>query len=145
VIGYRFKIPSDDVEGPVPSGFTLLTKTGLNEKLLKKLTIKSAKLSSDQVSKLMKATFSASERSSPAACYDPHHIFVFYAEDGSVTNAIEVCFYCTGVSTRPPIKEEDWYRHDFLALARLADECGLWIEKRTVKAYETLQLERKGL
>ncbi len=143
VVGYRFKIPSDDAKGPVPSGFSLLTKAGLDAKQLANLTIKSSELSPAQVAKLEKATFSITHRSEPAACYDPHHIFVFYAKDGTVTNAIEVCFSCTGLATIPSTTEEQWYRHDFVALAYLADELGLWLENRTAKAYEALQKERE--
>lgn len=143
VVGYRFKIPSDDAKGPVPSGFSLLTKDGLDSKQLASLTIKSAELSPAQVVKLEKAAFSATHRTEPAACYDPHHIFIFYAKDGTVTNVIEVCFSCTGVATIPSTTEKQWYRHDFVALAYLADELGLWLENRTAKAYEELQKERE--
>lgn len=143
VVGYRFKIPSDDAKGPVPSGFSLLTKAGLDAKQLANLTIKSAELSPAQVARLEKATFSTTHRTEPASCYDPHHIFVFYAKDGTVTNAIEVCFSCTGVATIPATTEEQWYCHDFVALTYLADELGLWLENRTTKAYVELQKERE--
>lgn len=143
VVGYRFKISSDDAKGPAPSGFSLLTKAGLDAKQLANLTIKSAELSPAQVVRLEKVTFSTTHRTEPAACYDPHHIFVFYAKDGTVTNAIEVCFSCTGVGTIPAAKEQQWYRHDFVALAYLADELGLWLENRTAKVYEELQKERE--
>ena len=44
VVGYRFRLPSDDAKEPVPSGFTLLTKAGLDTKQLDTLKIKSAEL-----------------------------------------------------------------------------------------------------
>ena len=143
VIGYRFRLPTDDAKGPVPSGFSLLNEAGLDTKQLATLTVKSAELTPDQVTKLVKATFSATHRTEPAACYDPHHIFVFYDKDGAVTNAIEICFSCTGVAAIPATKKDQWYKHDFVALAYLADELGLWLENRTARAYDGLQKERE--
>ncbi len=79
----------------------------------------------------------------PAACYDPHHIFVFYSGDGKAVAAVEVCFGCTRVSALPELTEPMWYRHDFSALAHLSDELGLWFGTRTVKEWEALQGEVK--
>ena len=144
VVGYRFKIPSDDAKGTeaVPSGFSLLNKTGLDTKQLETLTAKSTELTKPQIAKLLKATFNPSHYASPAACYDPHHIFVFYSDTGATVAAIEICFSCTGIATTPGKKKSQWYRHDFIALARLTDELGLWLEPRTLAQYEALQKER---
>ncbi len=143
VVGYRFRLPSDDAKEPVPSGFSLLTKSGLDIKQLDTLKTKSAELTGEQVQQLTKAITSG-EVTYPAACYDPHHIFVFYDADGKPTGAIEVCFSCAGVHASPPLTKPQWYRHDFIRLARLTDALGLWLEHRTAAEYEALQRERKG-
>jgi len=144
VIGYRFKVPSDEVrEGDaVPSGFSLLRESRVDSKQLAELTEKSVELTKLQVGQLLNATFRTTHRTEPAACYDPHHIFLFYADDGSVVGAIEVCFGCTGISTMPGAPKRQWDRHDFVALAHLTDALGLWREFRTVAQYEALQKER---
>jgi len=79
----------------------------------------------------------------PAACYDPHHVFLFYSGEGTIVAAVEVCFSCTGICTMPGISEARWYRHDFAALARLTDELGLWQESRTVNEWEKAILSNR--
>ena len=144
VIGYRFKLPSDDAKdsGPVPSGFSLLNKSGVDTKQLAELTVKSVELTKQQIADLLRATFNPTHRVNPAACYDPHHIFIFYSDDGTALSAIEVCFSCTGIATTPDTPKSKWYRHDFVALARLTDALGLWLEHRTVAQYEALRKEQ---
>jgi hypothetical protein len=109
---------------------------------LETLAVKSAELNKDQVAVLLKATFSRTHRAGTAACYDPHHIFIFYSKDERVVGAIEVCFSCTGISTFPDTPKSYWYRHNFVALAHLADELGLWLEPRPVARYEAIQKQR---
>lgn len=123
---YRFSIP-DEVE----SSFTLLKSQRLDQGLLASLKVASTDLSSVQTQRLRDALLSPSE-GRPAACYSPHHIFVFYRSDGSVSGAAEVCFECISVSTLPEMSEPQWYHQDFVALARLVDELGLWPEGDTV-------------
>lgn len=132
VIGYRFQLPSDNAKHPVPSGFTLLKKGAVDAVQLERFTIKSAELGQEHIQKLT-AAVSAKRITYPAACYDPHHIFVFYSETGTVVAAIEICFSCTGVAAIPAIAEPQWYRHDYAALAKLTDELGLWLGPPTVK------------
>ena len=141
VVGYRFKLPSDGLEGPVKSGFTLMKNDGLDTKQLESLQTNSAELTRAQVQQLT-AALSSGKLTYPAACYDPHHIFVFYDAQGKPTGAIEVCFACTGVSSDPPLGKSLWYRQDFIRLARLVDALGLWHEYRTVAKYEALMNER---
>ncbi len=141
VVGYRFRLPSDGSTEPVKSGFTLLRGAALDTKTLAELSVKSVELTEPQVKRLLNASFCMDKRMSPAACYDPHHIFVFYSVDGKPLNAIEVCFSCTGVAMLPNAGEPYWRRHDFAALARLTDELGLWMESRTVEKYIKQQVE----
>lgn len=141
VVGYRFRLPSDGSTEPVESGFTLLRGAALDTQALSELSVKSVELTEPQVKRLLNASFSADKIASPAACYDPHHIFVFYSVDGKPLNAIEVCFSCTGMSTLPGADRAYWNRCDFSALARLAEELGLWMENRTVDEYVKQQVE----
>ncbi len=135
VIGYRFRLPSEDSKEPVPSGFSLLRNAKLDEKQLVKLQHLSAELTAAQVKKLADAMLSP-KITTPAACYDPHHIFVFYDEMGKMTGAVEICFSCTGIIVLPELSEAQWYRQDYVALARLTDELGLWKEYQTVAEFE---------
>ena len=130
VVCYRFTIP-DRVDG----AFTLIKNKRLNESLLASRKVSSSKLSPAQTQRLGEALVSSKESSS-AASYSPHHIFVFYRSDGSVSGAAEVCFECTGVHTLPEMSEPQWYRQDFLALARLVEELGLWQEGETVAQWQ---------
>lgn len=143
VVGYRFRIPGEDSKEHVPSGFTLLRKGVLDSALLERQKTKSADINPEDVRKLTSA-INAKEAVLPAACYDPHHIFVFYSDTGAVVAAIEVCFGCTGVSALPEVAEPRWYRHDFIALAKLTDGLGLWDESRTLQQWIDLHSEREA-
>jgi hypothetical protein len=118
-----------------------LRKGTVDAALLERQVVKSAQLSPEQIRKLTIA-INAKQATSPAACYDPHHIFVFYSDTGVIVAAVEFCFSCTGVSASPDIAEPRWYRHDFIALAKLTEELGLWLEHRTVKEWIALREER---
>jgi len=142
VVGFRFRLPSDGSEGPVPSGFSLLKNGAVDVAQLEKLKQKSVELTAAQTSKLLTAT-NGKEIIYPAACYDPHHLFLFYSGERTVVAAVEVCFNCTGIYATPGISKAQWYRHDFIALARLADELGLWQEGRTVDEWEKAILSNR--
>jgi len=135
VVGFRFRLPSDGANGPVPSGFTLLKNGAVDTVQLEQLKQKSTELSAGQASKLL-AAVNGDDIVYPAACYAPHHLFLYYSAEGKIVAAVEVCFTCTGVHTIPELKKARWYRHDFASLAKLADELGLWQESRTVKEWE---------
>ena len=137
VVAYRFRIPGEERLEPVKSGFTLLRDSQVNLDQLRTLSMKSVELTPKQTSKLLASTFS-DQRDEPAACYDPHHLFLFYDESDNITNAIEICFGCTGIRTLPTLKEEQRYRHDFRALARLCDEIGIDLENRSAEEYSRI-------
>jgi hypothetical protein len=138
VIGYRFRLPGENSKEAVPSGFTLLPDGLLDSALLAKQKTKSAELKPADIRRLTSA-INAAKVVSQAACYDPHHIFVFYSDAGTVVAAIEVCFGCTGVSAVPAVAKPRWGRHDFIALAKLTHRLGLWDEPRTLQQWLDLQ------
>jgi hypothetical protein len=134
VVAYRFKFPPTEY-------FSLIEKSSVNMEQLKKLAVKSAVLNEAQTKKLLDATFSP-KRMTSAACYEPHHIFVFYDKNDKVTHAIEVCFDCTSVHATPDLTKSQQYRHDFRALALLCDELGVWLLGNTTKQYFQIWDER---
>jgi len=139
VIGYSFDNPhsKDDV-------FTLLRDDKLNEAQLKEFKTKEAPLNAAQVERLLNAAFSSKIRILGAACYEPHHVFVFYDRDAKPVAAIEICFHCDKLVSLPE-KDTDWH-HDFAALARLSWELGLGLgsPKLTLDGYLELLKQRHG-
>src|SRR4051812_21385577 len=73
VVGYTFlnEYPKDDV-------FTLLRNAKLNAAQLKEFKTAEVALSTTQATRLITAASTSQVRTPGAACYDPHHIFVFY-------------------------------------------------------------------
>jgi hypothetical protein len=128
VVAYRFAIPGEgDTESPQETGFSLISQEGvLDFALLNKLEQAKATLTSEQVNRLVDAVYDGRHKETgPAACYDPHHVFLFYNSDNVVINVVEVCFGCINLRGQPQIGEEQWYRHDFRELARICDESGI--------------------
>jgi hypothetical protein len=142
VVGYRFRLPADGATGPVPSGFTLLKDGVVDTAQLERLKQKSAELSAAQASKLL-AAVNGDEVVYPAACYDPHYLFLYKTGEGKVVAAVEICFTCTGIRTIPEVKKSRWHRYDFASLAKLADELGLWQETRGVQDWEKAILSNR--
>ncbi|HEY1121160.1 MAG TPA: hypothetical protein VGE67_06150, partial [Haloferula sp.] len=118
VVAHRFQIPEEN-----PESFSLIQGGKVDLELLKKLSVAAAELTPAQTSTLLTGTFS-DRRESMAACYDPHHLFLFLDGEGKVLNAIEICFSCTAISTLPELAEDQWKHHDFRMLARLCEEIG---------------------
>ena len=147
VVGYRFALPGEgNDEEAVDSGFSLLQEGGkIDLKLLQKLKKKEAPLDSDQVARLVGAVYGPHERRGPAACYDPHHIFLFFGDSNTLINAVEVCFSCTNLHAHPDVGESQWYRHDFRVLARLCDEIGIGMTSGTADNFIRVWDERDGL
>lgn len=127
VVAYRFALPGDGVPGAVmESGYSLITKDGaLDVTALERLKVKEATLNADQVARLVDAVYGDHEKTGAAACYDPHHIFLFHDRSGALFHAVEMCFACTNLHAQPPIAEPQWCRHDFRELARICDEAGI--------------------
>src|SRR5687767_4700925 len=79
VVGYQFKDPAEPSEGAL----SLLKDGSVDLLLLDSLVVKKVELSGSQVRTLTSAINSEKEQG-PAACYSPHHIFLFYSESGEV-------------------------------------------------------------
>ena len=127
VVGMNFVQPDDgDANGLRPSGFSLLRPDGfLDTALLEEIKVKEAILSRDQIARLKTAVYEETEVFSAAACYDPHHIFIFYDGEDQIVNVVEVCFSCTSLQAFPELGESQWRRHDFRALLTLCEEIGI--------------------
>lgn len=117
VVGYQFFNP----HGPFREDSPVLGDEVRGEQLTK-VKRKEVVLKPDQTTRLLKSALFSSDNGAPAACYYPHHIFVFYKGDAAVA-AIEVCFHCNGKKTWPPA--ENAVGTDYPALATLSGELGL--------------------
>lgn len=141
VTGYRL--------GATPGGegtWSLLTGDNqVDLATLKRVTVAPAQLTPEQNKKLLGCIFGDWERSGPAACYDPHHIFLFRDASGKVTHAIEICFGCDNVHSSPEFEEKYWNHHDLRGLARLCDEIGIGMTHGTAEDYIRLQDENDRL
>jgi hypothetical protein len=135
VVGFRFVLPGEDTPDMVrESGFSLIDRSGeLNQGMLDELKVKESILTVEQVEQLNDAIYGEHPKTSSAACYDPHHIFVFYDEDDQIVNSIEICFSCLNINTSPELQETQWSKHDFRSLARLCDEIGIGMTSRTAE------------
>ncbi len=134
VVGYRYEIPRGAY-----NAYLLHSEAGernrrLHHAELARLTRASKELTPGQIERLLAASFNKDGLGVGAACYQPHHIFVFHAPDGSVTQAIEICFECYGIEAAP-IPAGDPPSADFKELARLCDELGLWAGEKTAAEY----------
>lgn len=144
VVGYRFALPGDDNQGAVmESGFSLITRDGaLDIAALEDLEVKQAILTPDQVTRLVDAVYGVHEETGAAACYDPHHIFLFYDSSDTLFHVIEVCFGCTNLHAQPKIAESQRWRHDFRELARICEETGIGMASGTAEDQIRLWDER---
>ena len=123
VVGYRHDFDSGD------GHFSLIKEGQLDTDRLAQITTGSATLTPEQVTKLTSALYTE-QRYGFVACYDPHHLFVFYSDSGAVVAAIEICFKCRGLAAFPRMPESFSRHHDLIALARLVDSLGLWQGKK---------------
>jgi hypothetical protein len=135
VFAYRFALPNDGpADLPMESGFSLITlEGGLDVATLEKLKIAEATLTQGQVLRLVDAVYGRHKKFGPAACYTPHHLFLFHDSAGRLIQAIEVCFGCINLHAQPDVGEPQWARHDFRELARLCDEIGIGMVSGTAE------------
>ena len=122
VVGYRFDYESGD------GRFSLIKDGKLDAARLAQISTGSATLAPDQVAGLTSALI-PKHRYDFVACYDPHHVFVFYSEAGAVVAAIEICFKCRGLVAIPKMPDSFAQHHDLITLARLVDSLGLWQDR----------------
>lgn len=105
------------------------------------ITSKTVKLDEAQILKLRKLlTEDSKEEFGESDCYDPHHAFVFYDEDGKVTASFDICFLCAGYHARP---EGVARNADLDALESFCSELGLPMFKETDE-YTKLFLREQG-
>jgi hypothetical protein len=57
-----------------------------------------------------------------AACFNPHHAFVFYDKSSKPRAWVDICFQCSGIRSRPFGMTEN---ADFPSLGELCDELHL--------------------
>jgi hypothetical protein len=146
VVAYRFATPNDGpADLPMESGFSLITDGGLDLATLEKLKIAEATLTSGQVLRLVDAVYGPHKKFGPAACYTPHHLFLFHDSADTLIQAIEVCFGCINLHAQPDVGEPQWARHDFRELARLCDEIGIGVGSGTAEEQIRIWDERDKL
>ncbi len=135
VVGYSF-----DTGRAEPDS---LVRTGkLDETRLKQFKQKEVSLTPTQIGRLLSATFGSRKRLAPAACYSPHHIFVFYDKNAKPVAAIEICFGCDNLRAMP--SKDNEFHHDFADLARLSVELGLGLGAGTLDDYLKHLKEREA-
>ncbi|RBP45651.1 hypothetical protein DES53_10233 [Roseimicrobium gellanilyticum] len=111
---------------------------------LEELSVKKAELTPTQIETLIQAIYGKNKKMPSAACYSPHHLFLFYDASGKLINSVELCFSCTGVVTSPELPEKHWYRHDFRKLAKLCEECGIGLHATTLKQFNKVMGTREA-
>lgn len=105
------------------------------------ITSKAVKLDEAQILKLRNLLTEESKKEfGKADCYEPHHAFVFYDEDGKLTASFDICFRCAGYHARP----EGVARNvDLDDLEAFCGELGLPVFKESAE-YTKLFLKEQG-
>ena len=92
---------------------------------LQKMKRNEAVLSETQIDQLMDAIFGTHPKSDVAMCYEPHHIFIFFANDQPV-GAFEFCFQCLQYRAWP--KRDIGVNESYEKLAALCKKLSLGIK-----------------
>lgn len=79
-------------------------------------------LTDEQVAALEAAITREHPEHPVAACFYPHHAFVFFADSGEIVGHINICFICSSYSGSPQGFAETW---DLEALRALIEDLGL--------------------
>ena len=119
-------IPNQILRGPNIVDFAALSTR----------TLASKTLSHVEGKRVISSTIGSDADHPMMDCYDPHHIFVFYNNEGLPISAIEVCFRCSRVKLSPNIIAI-YGRHssvDFPTLAKIVIDSGL-----AIPPYENLE------
>lgn len=124
VVGYYFQ-PAAEVAGE----FSTIDAKGFHPEVLAKYQVQEKTLQPAQIGRFLRASFASKIQFGRAACYAPHHAFVFYNEAGEPVAACEFCLSCKGFVTWP--REKDNRERDggsarnYVELALLSAELGL--------------------
>ncbi len=79
-------------------------------------------LNASQVSRLKAAVTGSHPCHPTAACFYPHHAFVFYDDQGRMVGYLNLCFLCSNYSGVPDEFADLW---DLEALAAILGELGM--------------------
>jgi len=95
--------------------------------------VKSGVLTNEAAVEVIRGSTQGTKRHPVMACYEPHHIFVFFDYDGDPVAAIEVCFSCNRVKMTPEIRVGgrafgSFETADLAGLAKIATEAGLTLK-----------------
>ena len=102
---------------------------------------KTVKLDESQILKLRKLLTEESKKEfGESDCYEPHHAFVFYNEEGKVTASFDICFLCSGYHSNP---EGVARNADLDALEAFCGELGLPMFEKPAD-YTKLYLKEHG-
>jgi hypothetical protein len=135
VIGYRYEFPEIDYCADLLYPENRDGKDfRLNHTKLARLSRASRELDSEQIERLFTATFAPKGDTGAGACYQPHHIFVFYGSDGVATQAIEVCFGCRNIIVAPE-PADGTPSASLRELATLCSDLGLWFTDESLSDY----------
>jgi hypothetical protein len=131
---------------PEAHEFSVMSERGLLEPELAAHKAKEKKMSPAEVDRLLKATFSfAPEYRWPkSACYNPHHVFVFYDKGGKAVAAYEICLECLGCIFWPEPKEKI-EAVDYIGISKLLGGLGLGPGGNTNKDTEDLKQLLKAM
>lgn len=125
VVGYYF-VPELDGK------FSTIDENGLRVDDLAKYKLQEQALQPRQIDHLLQAGFASKVHFPRAACYAPHHVFVFYNQAGQPVAACEFCLSCKGFATwpdeKPPRQPNDQRARNYVALALLCGELGLKLD-----------------
>ncbi|HEY1083332.1 MAG TPA: hypothetical protein VGE29_13780 [Prosthecobacter sp.] len=118
-----------DAPGRDPDSFLDPEKVICQEQVSAR-TIGMKRLPPEAGQRILDATFSRTASNPLSACYDPHHLFVFYAGNGHPLAAVELCLTCGGVDISPSDRDRDVLLSisssaDLNALAKVLEEAGL--------------------
>ena len=87
-----------------------------------RLPLEGVVLSEDQVSQLEAAVTGSHPMHPVAACFYPHHAFIFYDDAGKIVGDINICFLCSNYSGMPEGFAQQW---NLEALADLVQDIGM--------------------
>lgn len=114
---YRFNW--DDPNGEQGQLRLYNERNGLNPNRIPK---EGVRLNDQQVARLKQAVCSEHARSTAAACFWPHHGFLFLDEQGRIVGSISICFLCDNYEAYSSGFAKRW---DLQALKALFEELGM--------------------
>ena len=122
------KDPFNDKDTRIPYGL-INERNIVDVAALSTRIVKSKVLSKQSANEVIRGTTQGAEQHPVMECYEPHHIFIFYAYEGHPVGAIEVCFSCNRVKMNPEVRigggRGSLETADLAGLAKIAFAAGL--------------------